>query len=148
MVWIQPLNFLWDQQMNKDTTITWDEVIELLSKIDIRKFRTEWDTINTAHFLLINKYAPFKKGDRVELSEPPIITDKVAWGWQGSKHFLVEGAKATVSEVEIRTNPMCIVYGLLFDDESYLDIKNNPVLIEKDRRHIYTFLETSLRKCK
>ena len=51
---------------------------------------------NDALFL----FAKFKVGDIVELTDTPVITDKVSWGWLGYKDILVEGAEAKVTEVD------------------------------------------------
>jgi hypothetical protein len=56
-------------------------------------------------------------GAHVELCLTPRIDEKHAWGWLGAKHFLIEGARASV--VEVRFADGAFSYELLFDDESW-----------------------------
>ena len=63
----------------------------------------------------------FKIGDRIELSETPEITAKVGWGWLDSKHFLIEGAKATIQEISYYKGQFG--YSIIVDNESWLDSK-------------------------
>src|ERR1035437_1738811 len=35
----------------------------------------------------------FKVGDRVEIANTPVITDKIAYGWEGEKHFEEKGER-------------------------------------------------------
>lgn len=86
----------------------------------------------------------FKIGDRVELSETPVITEATAHGWLCSKHFLVEGAQARVAEIDYFGNEFG--YAVVFDDESWKDRDGvvHPVA-EKDK-HTYFFREERLRR--
>lgn len=52
--------------------------------------------------LLLDKYAPFKIGDHVLLTETPTI--EPSSGWYSSKHFLVKGAEGIVREVNVDKN--------------------------------------------
>lgn len=83
----------------------------------------------------------FKVGDRVEIAETPVINEKECWGWLSSKHFLIEGAKATISEISYYNNDFG--YLVIFDDESWKDQQGviHPVS-EKSRYH---FWERDLR---
>jgi hypothetical protein len=63
--------------------------------------------------------AKWKVDDRVELATTPDINEKESWGWMGYKHFLIEGAKATVRTVEFQSGHF--QYALRFDDDSWID---------------------------
>lgn len=89
--------------------------------------------------------APYKVGDRVELAKTPDLSNSP--GWAGAKHFLVEGAKATVQVVDHSTHGFTV--GLHFDDESWISdfgpdkgkIKPTP----PEERHRYYFRTSSVR---
>lgn len=93
--------------------------------------------------------APFRVGDRVMLIDPPKI--ERSSGWYGSKHFLVQGARGEVREVDW-TVPLDAESGsegwfsvyVLFDDESHLsdfDIDNKKLPHDAPRRVVPTPLE-------
>jgi len=93
--------------------------------------------------MLFGRFAPVKKGDRVELVQAPAIDIDTRPGWQGSEHFLVPGALATVQGVDTHKNRFTA--DLVFDDESYLLISDStPVPV--DRKHTYGFDEAYFRK--
>lgn len=89
-----------------------------------------------AQQLLLTKYATFKVGDRVQLTKAPVINAAVASGWMGARHFLIPGAVATIQTVKVPQEGD-LYYGLVFDEESYLDSKDRPVLA--DRKHQFCF---------
>lgn len=90
--------------------------------------------------LLIERFAPFKVGDRVLLTRTPEINEKTAPGWIGSKHFLVKGAIGTVREVYCDGKEFG--FQIEFDDETWLDRdgKAQPV----SQKHTYHFREDCL----
>src|SRR5258708_7658 len=63
--------------------------------------------------------APFQVDDRVKLNTTPEISAEKSWGWMGAKHFLIEGALATVHHREFYDGQF--VFGLAFDDESWIN---------------------------
>jgi hypothetical protein len=83
----------------------------------------------------------FKVGDRVEIANTPVITDKIAYGWQGGKHFLVKGAKGIIGTIDYYNDHFG--YGVLFDDESWKDAKG--VIHPVSERSHYHFKEENLR---
>ena len=70
--------------------------------------------------VLFNKYAPFRTGDRVALTQTPDITEEKSWGWLGSKHFLIKGAKGIVKSVDYDSGRGFCAQ-VVFDDESWID---------------------------
>lgn len=92
--------------------------------------------------LLLEKYAPFKVGDRVMLKKTPAINPHDSWGWMSSKHFLVKGAVGTVQYVEASKRGFSA--GIVFDDESWVDDKGVVHPIEEKNRHTFAFSEDSL----
>lgn len=97
----------------------------------LRKFKT-----------FIETKAKFKVGDHVELAMTPVINERDSFGWLGSKHFLIEGARATVMDVDYRGNGFG--YAIMFDEESW---KDNQGVIHpmKERKHTYYFGEQKIR---
>lgn len=70
--------------------------------------------------LAVFERCPYKKGTRVALTETPHISPES--GWYSAKHFLIEGAKATVHEVGFSESKGLYAY-LAFDDDSWIDYK-------------------------
>ena len=83
---------------------------------------------------------PFKVGNRVRLTQAPEISEDVAWGWRGSKHFLVKGAVATVMEREFYSGLFC--FALHFDDETWIDMRG--VKRKPDKPSFYYFSENKI----
>lgn len=84
--------------------------------------------------------SPYKVGDRVALTKTPVINEHEAWGWLGAKHFLVKGAIATVVDRQFYDGHF--LFGLHFDDESWMDHNGQKHL--KDKPSMYMFWETQL----
>lgn len=88
--------------------------------------------------------APYKPGDRVELAVTPEITAEKSWGWMGSKHFLVEGAKAVVHSVDLDKYGWTL--NLYFDDESWIGYDDKVHRVSEHSRHLYSFNACKVRK--
>jgi len=88
----------------------------------------------------------FKVGDRVELNHTPRINAQDSWGWLSFRHFIIQGAKATVTSVSYHHNEFN--YLIEFDnDNSWIDEKDEIHLNSRaDRRHNFTFNESALTK--
>jgi hypothetical protein len=95
--------------------------------------------------LLIKKYAPFKVGDRVELTETPTITKSEAWGWLSAKHFLVKGAIGKVVEVDVDGDGFTAY--VQFEEDSWIEGRTGRVnpTPSTDRGN-YGFRERWLRR--
>lgn len=80
---------------------------------------------------------PFKEGDKAVLAKTPDIRPETSPGWMSSKHFLVEGALATVASVGFYDGQFR--FGLMFDNETWIDREGiqRPV----DNQYVYTFGE-------
>lgn len=87
--------------------------------------------------------SPFKKGDTVVLTKTPDINEKDSFGWLGSKHFLIKGAKAKVAKVEMNSKGL-YCYGLLFENDSYI-LSSGEIKFTQDKAQ-YSFDETYLAK--
>jgi len=92
-----------------------------------------------AYNYLVNRFSPFKVGDRVELAETPEI--KECSGWWSSRHFLKTGEKCKIKEIECDSNGFR--YFVEFDNESWIDRSNVEYKI-KDK-YVYPFREKYLR---
>ena len=80
-------------------------------------------------------------GTKVRLTRTPEISWTVSWGWMRAKHYLVEGAVATVETVDLWEGKFN--YGLIFDDASYVnEMTKEVVALEGERRGIYIFGES------
>ena len=86
-------------------------------------------------------FAKFKTGDRVEIAVTPDINNKESWGWMGSKHFLIEGARGTVKSCDYDDG---FSYSIMFDDESWVHDGVVHPTPDSDK-HLYHFKESSLR---
>lgn len=88
---------------------------------------------------MFDRFCPFKVGSRVELTRTPEIGDNS--GWRGCKHFLIEGAAATVRERGYRDGKFTC--DLMFDDETWIDRdggKHQP-----REKHVFMFDESWVR---
>ncbi len=92
----------------------------------------------------IFKLCKYSKGDRVILTKTPDINAKESWGWLGAKHFLIEGAKATIKEIEFYNGRF--ILGLIFDDESWIDYKKQIHAVDQKDKGMYMFGESWVRK--
>lgn len=126
-----------------DVNVTHNWMQELKVKLDdLGKYLDECRRENffrnmlVAHKLLIDKYLPFKVGDRVR------ITKNVNDVWPG-KHFMTIGAIATIVEIGIWDedkvmNGPVVAYFLEFDTETFINTverQEQPVT----QKHSYCF---------
>jgi hypothetical protein len=125
------------------------EVKKALSLIDeglnvLRRGPADWyvSRLVECYELLLNKYAPFRVGDRVVLTEAPDITERTAPGWMHSRHFLVKGAMGVVREVDVCARGFS--GAIAFDDESWIDRDGKANPVEPDRRHVFNLHERLL----
>lgn len=77
------------------------------------------DQLLKAYDLLMDKYAPFRVGDKVQLREAPLIDDKHAPGWRGYEKLLRKGARGKVVEAECVDGRFR--FGIVFDAERRKD---------------------------
>ncbi|RUR74888.1 hypothetical protein PCC6912_50660 [Chlorogloeopsis fritschii PCC 6912] len=92
---------------------------------------------------LFNRFCPFKVGERVVLTKTPEI-DKES-GWYRGKHFLVEGAIATIKNRDYYQNKF--VFYLEFENESWIDSNGEIHLYDPERRHHFAFSEDFVGNC-
>ena len=88
---------------------------------------------------LFNRFCPYNVGDRVKLKQTLDIEKDS--GWYGSKHFLVEGAIATVKTCGDYRNNL-FFFGLEFDAESYINQNGEIKLIIA--KHLYYLFESQI----
>jgi hypothetical protein len=91
--------------------------------------------------LLLERFAPFKDGDRVELAVTPDFD--TAPGWTCCKHFLVKGAKGYVREATCGKGGFR--FGVVFDDDTWIDQQGRKRPSEP--KGMFIFDEESLRTC-
>lgn len=95
--------------------------------------------------LLLTRFAPYQRGDKVVLTETPVITEHHSWGWLGGKHFLIAGAVAEVRGVEVE--PDGFLFYLAFDNDSWIDPHTREVHYRSPAdRSLYRFSEKVLQK--
>lgn len=92
--------------------------------------------------LTIFDRCPFKVGDRVQLTKTPVINEAESWGWMGFKHFLVEGALATVQARSFYKGKFR--FDLCFDDESIIDSYTKEV-VKSNKKGVFVFYEDDLK---
>lgn len=113
-------------------------ISKAIHRINSSEFEWNLDILIAAHEMLIERSAPFKVGQRVQLVKDVDCSD--APGWKCSEHFLKKGAMATVDSVEVRKEKR-FAYYLIFDNETWLsDQGPKPV----SQRHAYCFGESSI----
>lgn len=111
-----------------------------LEKAIPSEFGYKLSSVLSAYYEMFSRFCPFKAGDRVRLTKTPVIEE--GSGWHGSRHFLVEGAIATVRQCDWRKGRF--VFDLEFDDESWLDEKGEIYRVPSDRRRSFSFGESWL----
>jgi hypothetical protein len=94
-----------------------------------------------AYDYLMERYAPFKAGDRVMLVKSP---SPMPSGWEHCRHFLVPGAYAIVHQISCDAKGFRVEVEFL--DESWIDRDNKIIPIEPDRRHTFSFSDVSFVK--
>lgn len=88
---------------------------------------------------------PFSKGDRVALTKTPDINPDTSWGWMGAKHFLVEGAVATVVDRQFYKG--MFRFGLKFDNDSWIHHRDGSINPrEENDRGLYYFGEKDIER--
>lgn len=100
------------------------------------------DVLLAAYDTLINKYAPFKVGDRVELLTTPKSANDKSSGWWHCRHFMVPGNTATVRTVSCSSDGL-LRFDVEFDRETWIDSKGEekPVI----SKHVFCIFESELR---
>ncbi len=130
------------------TTNSFETTLELISKLLCSKdFDSNLEKLLYTNQLFLEKYAPFKVGDRVELAVTPEISEKTAPGWLGAKHFLKKGATGVVKLVDTMkrsTQEVVLVFHVEFDKETWKDRLGEEKPVEK--KHTFLFLEKDLKK--
>jgi len=63
------------------------------------------DELVKTHQEMFERFCPYKVGERVKLSKTLDIRPDS--GWYGSRHFLIEGATATVIQTNFRDGLFC-----------------------------------------
>lgn len=89
---------------------------------------------------LYDRFCPYQPGDRVQLSKTPEIA--LGSGWWGSRHFLIEGAIATVQSTDFGDG--LFNFGLVFDDDSWINSAGEVVPAEPEKRLLFYFSENWL----
>lgn len=110
--------------------------IETLAQGNLQHWKYVLENANS-----IWKRCPHKVGDIVRLTKTPDINQETSWGWMGAKHFLVEGAIATVHSREFYDG--LFRFGLCFGNETWIDM--NGIKHPPDRLSIYCFSENWLK---
>ncbi|MEW5860061.1 MAG: hypothetical protein AB1861_22180 [Cyanobacteriota bacterium] len=118
------------------------EQIEALEKSISSEFGYKLKSILKSYDSIFNRFCPFEIGDRVVLIKSPDF--EKAPGWAGYKDFLIEGAIASVTERDYRKERF--VFGLQFDNDSWVDSKGEIHLTEASRRGVFYFSENSIKK--
>lgn len=99
------------------------------------------DCLLAAYATLVNEYAKFKVGGRVELRDIPKAAQDPSSGWWYCRHFLVPGNAATVQYVSCDIGGH-LRYDVVFDRETWIDRegKEQPVIT----KHAFSLFEKEL----
>jgi hypothetical protein len=87
-----------------------------LDKVSSGSFAWGIEELAESYISIFNRYSPYAYGDRVQLSKTLDISE--GSGWYSSRHFLIQGSKATVSSRGYRDNQFS--FDVIFDDETYI----------------------------
>lgn len=116
-----------------------DLISEGLSALNSGPFDFYLRQLIAAHKLVVERFAPFKIGDTVELAKVPNF--EKALGWRGFEDFLVIGAVGQVRGIEIYAEGI-ICFDVIFENESYIwRGAAKPV----SQKHTFRFPEDCLR---
>ena len=69
--------------------------------------------------LMMERFCPFKVGQRVQLAATPVITEKTSWGWMPYKHFIIKGHAGTVASASCGSDGF--TFDVILDDQTWLD---------------------------
>ena len=103
-----------------------------------QEFDYKITTVLSSYNELFDRFCPYKIGDRVQLARDPEIPS----GWYHSKHFLIKGAIATVQSHDFRDGKF--LFGLIFDEESWICADGKMNKVEATRHCVYPFSEDYL----
>jgi hypothetical protein len=119
--------------------------VEFKAKLDkVCKGSFEWgiEELAESYLSIFDRFSPFAVDDRVQLSKTLDIAESS--GWYGSRHFLVQGSKATVRSRGYRDNKFS--FDVVFDNETYIstigDTKGQALPVSS--KHTYQMLESDL----
>ena len=87
---------------------------------------------------LFDRFAPFKKGDRVEIIKAP-NTDN---SWNHCRHFLIKGAIGTVEDVDYRDN--LFVADVVWDIETWISEDGDVKPVKQ--KHTFLMSENQIAK--
>ena len=117
-----------------------EETAKELQSLLSQEFGYKLTTLVNSYHELFDRFCPYKIGDRVQLTkEPEILSGS---GWYGSKHFLIKGAIATVQSHDFRDDNF--LFGLVFDEESWVSSDGKINKLAANRRGVFQFLEDYL----
>ena len=120
-----------------------DKVSELDRLLNAGELGFKLNEILSTHASLFNRFCPYKVGDRVQLKESLDIPE--GHGWHHCRHFLIKGAIATVKDCGYRDD--MFVFGLTFDDESWVRYDTQEVVPSKDdQKHLFYLSENWIER--
>lgn len=90
-----------------------------------------------AYDYLMERYAPFKAGDKVIMVKE---LQTIPSGWSHCQHFLVPGARGVVDQISCDAKGFRVE--VIFENESWINKDGEKILMEPDRRHTFSFNET------
>ena len=102
------------------------------------EFGFKLNEVLASYASLFNRFCPYKTSDRVQLKEDLDIPQNS--GWYGHKHFLIKGAIASVDTCDYRGDMFC--FGLIFDDESYID--HHGKIKPANTKHLFYLSESQI----
>lgn len=120
-----------------------DKVSELDRLLNAGELGFKLNEVLSTHASLFNRFCPYKIGDRVQLKETLDIPKDS--GWYDCRHFLVKGAIATVKDSGYRDD--LFVFGLIFDEESWVRYDTQEVVPSKDdQKHLFYLPENWIER--
>lgn len=127
-----------------------EDLVTLIQKIDDLKVTMnrgehyhKFESVINSYGSIFNRFCPYVIGDRVRLIKAPVINDRVAPGWMGCEHFLIEGALGKITDTGYDEGKF--VFGVEFDDDSYIHFQTGEVVpTSPNKRYSFRFSEEDL----
>lgn len=124
------------QEYAQEIQQLYDKVTELEKAIP-SSFGYKLQTVIANYSSLFERFCPYQVGDKVKLTKTPVIEKNS--GWYGSRHFLIEGAIATITERDYYQGKF--TFFLVFDNETWIDSQGVERAVTENNRHVFGFSE-------
>ena len=131
-----------NQQYIEELAVFQQRAAELAKIIIPSEIDYKVKSIANSYQEMFDRFCPFQINGKVVLSKA--VDFAKAPSWESSKHFLVEGAIATIINRDFRNK--LYVFGVEFEKDSWIDVKGTIHEYKPEDRHLFYISELSLIK--